>query len=355
MSVYHPSFNFLNKNSYNDYNLIVVHFDGDSGETDTWLGMEPIYSESYDGTKRLDYGAKFNSVAKPRITVIKSDGTDFTTKDVRDILRWMTGSRKNSYLELCEWDDTNGEWQSQLRFLGRTTAAYQQKMDARTVGLIFEFTTASPFAYSPIKSEQKEFSGETIIELKHESDDFDTPICLDVQFTNTSADGVLTISSGVMSEPTEVKGMLVGETITLNSNGFITTDAERSINNNFNYIFPQIGYDEDLEKVETINVNGSGSIIVTYIYFIKLGDIAIDIDVSSGGISCDHSAGAENGSGGTVVVGEITWSNVKNKPTTLAGYGIEAEVDAKIANAAPSAKIDIDETELNEMLEEVLN
>lgn len=354
MSIYHPSFNFLNQNSYDHYKLIVVHFDGDNGEIDTSLGMEPIYSESFDGARRLDYGAKFNSVAQPRVSVIKEDGTDFTTEEVRNVLKWMTGSRKNSYLELCEWNYEDETWSSYLRFLGRATAVYQQKLDARTVGLIFEFTTVSPFAYSPLQLIDQDISGDTTIQTLHQSDDFDTPINLDITFTSSGQDDTLTISSGLMTAPTKISGIAKGETINIDSNGFITSSTGRSLSNSFNYVFPQVGYDVDLKKIETINVHGSGHLVVKYIYFIKLGDVAIDVDVSSGGISCGQQGCTGGGSGETVVVGEVTWNNIKNKPTTLAGYGVDAEVDAKINNSLASAQIDIDEEELNAMLDDVL-
>ena len=72
MSSYYPSFSYKGFNSLNDKNLMVVAFDPDQGETDTFMGMEPIYTDKYDGSRRLDYGAKFNSVAVIKISVIKS-------------------------------------------------------------------------------------------------------------------------------------------------------------------------------------------------------------------------------------------------------------------------------------------
>lgn len=277
MSVYHPSFNFLNKNSYDDYNLIVSHFDGDQGESDTWLGMDPIYSDSADGTRRIDYGAKFNSVAAPKITVIKPDGTDFTDTEVRQFLKWMTGSRKNSYLELCNLDETTGKWEVKFRFLGRVTKAYQQKLDARTIGLIVEFTTVSPFAYSPVQTVEMDLDGsEVIVELPHDSDDLDTLINVNMIFTNGNNNNTLSVSSDVMPQATEISGLLEGETITLSSNGFIVSDAGRILGENrFNYIFPKIGYAGDMTKVDTLKVVGNGHITFQYIYFIKIGDCVI--------------------------------------------------------------------------------
>lgn len=283
MSVYHPSFNLLGRNSHDDYNLIITHFDADNGECDTWLGMDPIYSESVNGTHRIDYGAKFNDVAKPKITLIKSDGSDFTTQDVRNFLKWTTGHRQNSYLELCEWNEDEGTWNSKFRFLGRVTSAYQQKLDSRTIGVVVEFTTISPFAYSPIQIIEAQVDGNAIIETPHDSDDLDTLVYLDVEFTNTGEDqGSLSIISGTMQEPTEVNGLLVNETITLNSNGFIMSDSGRILGSGFNYIFPTIGYKNNMRKVDNISVTGHGNIVLKYVYFIKIGDCTIDSEISNG-------------------------------------------------------------------------
>ena len=175
----------------------------------------------------------------PKITVIKSDGTDFTTYEVRQFLKWTTGSRKNSYLELCEWNEDELQWKAKFRLLGRVTKAYQQKLDARTIGLIIEFTTVSPFAYSPVQIVEADIDGnEATIILPHESDDFDTFVSLNVAFTNTKKDGSLIISSDVMSKSTEVYELLENETVTLDSNGFIASDSGRILGgNNFNYIY----------------------------------------------------------------------------------------------------------------------
>ena len=285
MSVYHPSFNLLGRNSHDDYNLIVTHFDADNGECDTWLGMDPIYSESANGVKRLDYGARFNSVITLKITLIKSDGSDFTTQDVRNFLKWTTGHRQNSYLELCEWNEDNGAWESKFRFLGRTTSAYQQKLDSRTIGLVIEFTTVSPFAYSPVQTIGAKIDGEVIIETPHDSDDLDTPIYLNVEFTNAGENqSSLSIVSDIMQEATEVSGLLINETITLDSNGFIMSDAGRILGSDFNYIFPIIGYKDNMRKANKIKVTGHGNIVLKYVYFIKIGDCTIDSEISNGSL-----------------------------------------------------------------------
>ena len=95
MGVYYPSFNYMGINSLKDKKLIVTAFDADNGEVETFLGMEPIYTESSDGSRRIDYGAKFNSVAVIKISVIKASQKDFTVAEVRDFLKWTTGAKQN--------------------------------------------------------------------------------------------------------------------------------------------------------------------------------------------------------------------------------------------------------------------
>lgn len=358
MSVYYPSFNFLGKNSYEDYNLIVAHFDADQGEVDTWLGMDPIYSDSSDGTKRHDYGAKFNSVAVPKITVIKADGTDFTVSEVRNFLKWTTGSRKNSYLELCEWDERENKWTSKFRFLGRTTMAYQQKLDARTVGLIIEFTTVSPFAYSPIQRIERTIDGTTDITIEHSTDDIDTLINLDVSFKNSVSNGSLVIYNERLNEETKINNIASNEIVTLSSNGFIKSDKEtRVFGNDFNYVFPRYG-----DGANMLTVTGHGTITIEYIYYIKIGDCTIDVDVSYSGIGCECSGSTPEegggGSGGSIVIEEISWENIINKPNIYT----QDEVDAKLLEYRQITtehelrieKTEINEQELESMLVEIL-
>lgn len=227
MSSYYPSFSYLGVNS-RDKGLIVSHFDADSGESDTFLGMEPIYTDSADGSRRLDYGARYSNVAVFRITVIKEDGGDFSVKEVRDNLRWLTGAKTNSSLDLFEnfvenfigdgiaasfelvntcdhiarvyvggvvldnskwtYDRTSKSIQLtdtpingtsikvaygriKYSFICRTTNAWQYKMDARTTGLVVEFTSVSPWAYSAKQVVSTLVNGSKTLTINNASDD----------------------------------------------------------------------------------------------------------------------------------------------------------------------------------------
>ena len=75
--IYHPKIEFRGRSNY-DERLVVATFEPDSGETDSYLSMEPVYTDSYDGSIRTDYGAKYNDVAKPSVTLVDVDGNDIS-------------------------------------------------------------------------------------------------------------------------------------------------------------------------------------------------------------------------------------------------------------------------------------
>ena len=337
MSSYYPSFNYLGINS-REKNLVVAHFDSDSGEVDTYLGMEPIYTESADGTSRIDYGAKYNNVATIKLSVIKQDGGDFSVADVRDCLKWLTGARQNSALDLTEhfleeftangvktsfeleqqcdnvyYVQINGVSQSsnawsydsnsnaikfttaptkgklikiaynkiRYSFIGRITNAWQQKMDARTTGLVLEFTSISPWAYSPIHTVTSTIGSKTKFTIQCDSDDLYGYVYPKVEFTKTGSKGAVKIENretgDVGDKATTINNVALNEVITIQDNMMITSDkTSRVFGADFNFVFPRLK-----SGTNTITVTGQGSVTFIYRTPIKVGDCAMDISVMS--------------------------------------------------------------------------
>ena len=328
MSSYYPSFNYMGFNSLIDKHLIVASFDIDDGEVDTFLGMEPIYTDKADGSRRLDYGAKFNSVAVIKITVIKENANDFTVAEVRDFLKWTTGARQISYLDLV-LDRT-----PVYSFLGRITKAYQRKIDARTVGMSIEFTSVGPWAYSPIQSFDCYFGQKLIIDenniltkgdsavlldvtesgalyngtdggaglfqvtsdgvvyidnfvmlkINNQTDDLYTPIYLNIVFKNDNSDSVY-IKNNTLDEETCINGISNNEVITLSSEQFIVSDVPNKIfGNNFNFIWPRLAPGENEFMVSG---PGKGLVNFTYRYPMKIGDCVMDVKEVVDNTVCD--------------------------------------------------------------------
>lgn len=414
MSSYFPSFSYtapngIKYNSYKDKNLIVTHFEsGDDGEMDTFLGMEPVYSDNSYGTRRFDYGAKYNNVAVIRISVMKANGKDFTVAEVRDFLRWTTGSRKTSYLDLVDGEIIKAS------FLGRVTAVYQQKLDARTIGFVIEHTSISPYAYSPIQYASCYFgqaltvndsgvlfnNGHDLfldengilsnghggmfdiendgtlyidnsvgITILNDTDDLSDYVYMDLIFTNTNSDHLIIKNQTLYEESdetdgiTEITGMHNKEIITLDSRQFITSSSGRMFGSNFNFIWPKL---LPGENNFIISGSGEGTIEFSYRYPIKIGDCAIDIYVSGGGLCCGDYSNES-------ISGPVTWDDILGKPTTLQGYGVtnaytKTEIDSmlddfvsddvytksEVDTLIESAQISIDEYKLNAMLSEIL-
>lgn len=414
MSSYYPRFKYLGINSQ-DKNLIVANLDGgDSGEADTFLGMDPIYTDNAYGTQRLDYGAKFNNVAVVKITTIRQDGGEFSVEDTRDCLKWITGARTTSPLDLVNYTTeefakgnekrtttadgkieclienqvedifhvyinstelSEDEWafdearkvvivDAQLSeddsilvnyskimftFIGRVTSAWHYKVDARTVGITFEFTSVSPWAYSPIKTITRTLDGTTqSITLPNESDDIDTPVYVKTTFTNTKKEadgpGSLTLVNTTFTEETTttLSGLVENETIVMDTNQIITNpdNPSRVFGSNFNFAFPRLRRENRMVKSEdnVFSVSGIGDITFEYSVPIKAGDCIMDVTSITDPIYDEET--------GNIQITTLDWSRVSGKPTTLAGYGISDDVTNRINSAISNnvyTKAEIDE------------
>jgi len=405
MSSYYPSFSYLGINS-RDKGLVVSHFDADQGESDTFLGMEPVYTESADGSRRLDYGAKYNNVAVFRITVIKEDGGDFSVKEVRDNLRWLTGAKSNSSLDLfenfveefvsddsrCTFELTNycdnifnvyvngsifngyigtgsdvNKTKSSITlsnvpgvqpalkqgdtvkiaygrikysFTCRVTNAWQYKMDARTVGLILEFTSISPWAYSAKQVVSASIDGSAALTIDNKTDDLYGATPVNVIFENTTG-GSLVITNNATGDITKVFNLSENETITMSNNMMILSSVpNKTFGNDFNFVFQRLYANQN-----KLNIDGTGNITFEYVYVIKIGDCAMDINVISDPICNDN---------GEIILDTLDWSRITGTPTTYQAYGI-TNVYSKVEVDMLVAGIEIDEDELSRMLVEELN
>lgn len=334
MSSFHTSFTYLNSNSSAE-GMIVSSFSADSGEVDTYLSMEQIFTESAYGTHRNLYGAKYNSVATFTITLIKPQGADLTVADNRRLLRWLTGNRKASWLDLYAGDKL------QYSFYCTVQNVQQYKIDARIVGLIITFESIHPWAWSP--PQNVNFSvGDDMIQLNtddgmlykensvfalddngilyndieltrplsvlsgvayngkeqsapidNQSDDLYSFLNLDITYENAAVDEgcgtTFTISNLTLQEETTVNNISPSEVIKLNASQFITSSipnkifgddfsGKRLINGKYedaHFVFPRLAPGENELLLSS---DGKGTLYFTYRYPIKIGDCAVNID-----------------------------------------------------------------------------
>lgn len=261
--IYHPKIEFRNRTNY-DERLVVATFDPDSGETDTYLSMDPVYTDSYDGSMRTDYGAKYNDVAKPSVTLVDIDGDDIQPFKVRSVLRWLTGSRQNAWLDVYNID---GE--IVCSYFGRFTDVKLQKMDSRVIGIRAEFTSVSPWAYSEIKTVKMNISGEnTEFYIDNESDDLYSCVYPCMTFTNAQNNADFSIKNNTIGTETVFKKLQQNEVITIDNN-FVaySNNTARIFNDDFNFVFPALS--SGINKFQAI---GNGQLIIKFRYPMKVAD-----------------------------------------------------------------------------------
>lgn len=283
MASYHTSFKYQNMTS-TEKGLVIAAFDAQNGASDSFLGMDNIYSESNTGV-RYDYGAKYNNVAAIEITMINFDGSDFTVNQFRDVARWLSGAQKSSWLDLYEGETIA------YSFLCKCVNIQQYKMDARTIGVIATFESVSPWAYSAMQSITKEVdysasaeAGDPI-EIENLSDENYSYVYPNITFTSTS-NSSLTIYNHSTQESTIVKNIAIGETVTLNSNQIIcSSNTLRVFGDDFNFVWPKL-----IHGHNTLSASGHGTLTIAYRYPIKIGDCVIDLDTNMNCGMCQEAS-----------------------------------------------------------------
>ena len=403
MASYHNSFTYLNKNSA-DEGFIIASFEPDSGFKDAFLGMDQVSEDYYDGTKTFLYGTKYNTKATISITLIKSDGSEFTISDNRRALRWLTGARVASWLDLYQGETIK------YSFLGTMTTPQQYKMDGRVIGLSVEFQSLSPWAFSApqvfdcsiwqlldIDDNGVLYKGESSVPLgvhdgvlsvssvdqgnyfnitddgivyidnryrtmiDNQSDDLYTYIYLDIDYTNENGTYV-SIKNNTIPEETLVTEISPNESIRVSAKQFILSDIPNKIfGDTFNFVWPRLqpGLNDFI-----VDGDGRGSAKFTYRYPMKIGDCAMDISAYGSGIGCCEGTGGSS-------YDTVRWEDITGTPTTISGYGItdayttdevytKVEVDDKIddieiSGGSGGGSVTIDEEELNKMLDDILN
>jgi hypothetical protein len=159
-------------------------------------------------------------------------------------------------------------------------------------------------------------------------------------FRNTTG-SFLKITNNATGDVVDVMGLDENEIVTISDNFMIASDnTSKVFGNNFNFVFPKL-----VAGNNQIVVQGNGSITFEYVYAIKVGDLAIDINVASGPICTED---------GTIIVDTLPFSRISDLPDNFQAYNIQ-NVYSKVEVDALVAGIEIDENALNTMLRQELS
>ncbi len=408
MASYHSSFTYLGKNSA-EQGFIIAAFEPDDGFVDTFLGMDQIYEDYYDGTKKFLYGTKYNDTAKITVTLVKYNGADWTINDNRRVLRWLTGTRTASWLDFHQGDEIK------YSFLGTVTSSEQYKLDGRVVGISFEFSSITPWAYSAeqvfdrsiaqallvdengvlikepaheisvsadgilcnskvpsvgacfcVKDDGTLYVKDTIVaRIENETDDLYSYIYLDIEYLNDTCK-YLEIKNETLNEITKIENVKPKDIIYITTRQFITAytkdqltgelvNQHRVFGDDFNFVWPRLVPGINNFVIEG---DGNGTVKFSYRYPMKVGDCAMDISTYGGNVACGECDEIPS-------YNTVRWQDVTGTPTTIGGYGItdaytENEVDDMFENidvggGSGTGSVTINEKELSDMLADILD
>lgn len=133
-------------------------FESDNGEVSTYLTREAVASESYRGEFKRIHCLKYTETFNPKFTFIKDGFGDFSTEEVRKVLRWLTGGTNASFLTVYN-DDSNV---IHFEILGGFSEVSLYKLgNGRVVGIVATFESAHPYALSPLQTIAKDVSNPT--------------------------------------------------------------------------------------------------------------------------------------------------------------------------------------------------
>ena len=122
-------------------------FESDTGEVGTFLTREAVASESYRGEFKRIHSLKYTETLSPKFTFIKDGFRDFTTEEIRKVLRWLTSGSNASFLTVYK-DDSN---LVHFEILGGFSEVSLYKLgNGRCVGIVAQFESAHPYAFSPL-------------------------------------------------------------------------------------------------------------------------------------------------------------------------------------------------------------
>ena len=157
--------------SSQDFDLkTCMSFEGDSGDVGSFLNREAVASESYRGHFKRVHNYKYSDVLAPTLTFIKNDFSDFTLEEQRKVMKWLTSKDMASFLTVYHDDSEVISYE----ILGGFIEVNTHKMGSgRVVGFTAVFESVAPWAFSPLKTIEKDVSSpsDNKITINLETDD----------------------------------------------------------------------------------------------------------------------------------------------------------------------------------------
>jgi hypothetical protein len=152
-----------------DFDLLCdCSFDSDGSDVDTFLEREVIASDVYDGSYKRVHSYKYNSPLVANLTLIKRNFTEFTERENRKILSWLTESDQLEEMFIYMNDTEVVDY----RLIGNVINVRQYKnANSEIIGYVIEFENVSSYAYTPKRTVEKDISEPTSFMIECHTDE----------------------------------------------------------------------------------------------------------------------------------------------------------------------------------------
>lgn len=221
-SLYPYTFAYDGEYSHRKGIITGVSFDGSFTNSSSFTNVETVYSDKTNGEK-IPYFNKYSEFASITLNFVKEDYSAFERDEVRSILRWLGGRKRNKWLALYDMDGME-----LANYFGSFVDIQEYIGDSRVLGFTCTFECTSPNAYSPLRDVMQNATGTSTIVLANDSDVLDEYVWPYLEFSASGTDiAELIISNETTDEILHIKNIKADETITLdNANKLVYSNHE---------------------------------------------------------------------------------------------------------------------------------
>jgi hypothetical protein len=227
-----------------DYGLLGNCSFSYNGESEDELGIAPTTIEEFIGQNPVPIylGQKYESKLTPTLTVIKNpcvynDNMKFSEKELRSILRIITGFKGYQWLKLI-----NEEIDDDLWYRAKVNNISYQRVGGNVVGVIIFMECDSIFAWSRENEVRIQAKSNEPFYVFNNTDDLYNYIFPYVEITSTANGTVSIVNISDNNWTSEIQNIKTNEKITIDSQKEIIKSSieHKLLLNDFNLHFPRL-------------------------------------------------------------------------------------------------------------------
>lgn len=262
------SFTFNGKNSWDDFNLIIVDFDSSSGfeEPDTVQKLELTTERMGNNPKNVLINVKYENSLSFKIGICKShcknDDIEFTQTEVRNIHKWLIS---DEYLKLTI-DSPKFEG---VFFNAIPINITPEIINDKIVGFVIEWQCDSPFGYETITNTYTIENNEMTILFDNTTDDLLNSGIIRPQITvKKSGTGEWYINNKTTNRIMKFTQILNDETLHMDCENYVLVSDVKNHNlyNYFNRVWVEF-----ISGINEIEIFGNGIITISCDFPRKVG------------------------------------------------------------------------------------